>query len=297
MLTIGNRTFETQKAAIDHTRDLLLTLEPYQIVSTDTEGYDYLTDLVKRHPDAASKIGKGVDAFYVHRSVTGHIALSIKRVDTSLVDVSWVTCVKAKPKTNRDNLLAAMRAAVQTQIADAKSTYTPNMNCEICDTPIKTLSDSHVDHKNPTFLEIANGFIAQNESPQVFDDDPVRNNAIFTKDDAEYQKRWQAYHHQHATLRLVHANCNLSRRKTEPDASIEQTHAELQTADGEFDSEAGDIQNFRNRQSAPAPSIPAKYDFYDYAGLQRSFNVRVLANEIWVGNYPKALDKLTRNTT
>lgn len=251
-IKISNRTFETQKAAIDHTRDLLIELEPQCIIDGGTKEYAYLLDLVSRHPDADSKIGAGIQSFYVHRSVTGHIALSIKRVDTTLVDISWVTCVKAKPKTNRDNLLAAMRAAVQTQIANVKATYTPNMNCEICDTSIYSLLECHVDHKKPAFLEIANAFIEQNESPQVFDDDPVRNNAVFTKDDAVYQKRWQAYHHQHATLRLVHANCNLSRRKTETDASIQATETELQTAHGEFDSDAGDIQAMRATETPNA---------------------------------------------
>ena len=48
--------------------------------------------------------------------------------------------------------------------------------------------------------------------------------------------------------------------------------------------EAGDTMN------QPQPSIDPSLDFFDYAGVQRSFNVRLHANDIWIGNYPKALE-------
>lgn len=36
-------------------------------------------------------------------------------------------------------------------------------------------------------------------------------------------------------------------------------------------------------------------DFFDYAGVQRSFNVRVLAPDIWIGNFPRALDRFVKS--
>ena len=35
-------------------------------------------------------------------------------------------------------------------------------------------------------------------------------------------------------------------------------------------------------------------DFYDYAGLRRSFNVRLLAPDDWIGHYPRSLDRLLK---
>ena len=32
-------------------------------------------------------------------------------------------------------------------------------------------------------------------------------------------------------------------------------------------------------------------DFYDYSGMRRSFNVRLYANDIWIGNYPSLLER------
>ena len=47
------------------------------------------------------------------------------------------------------------------------------------------------------------------------------------------------------------------------------------------------------RPITPSEQILA-IDFYDYAGVHRSFNVRVYANDIWIGNHPSALDKLQK---
>lgn len=46
------------------------------------------------------------------------------------------------------------------------------------------------------------------------DDDPATNQAKFADVDSAYSKHWQAYHRQYAILMAVHAQCNLTQKKT-----------------------------------------------------------------------------------
>jgi hypothetical protein len=59
--------------------------------------YDYLHQMVLRHPDAADKIGAGVAAFIVRRKTrmgNTYPELFVERIDGTTIDVSWRKCEK-----------------------------------------------------------------------------------------------------------------------------------------------------------------------------------------------------------
>ena len=209
--------FKTQKAAINHTRSVLLSLEPIGEVTPKNENWDYLNSVISRHPQYGSKRGKGIASIIITRDYCNNIAMFLKRVDGSKIDISWVKCVKGISATSHQNLIAAMRFAVRWQIQKFKENAVLPVFCGICSGVISSSDTPHVDHYIPTFEVLAEDFIKRNSPPPTnFDDDPATNQARFSDLDLEYSERWQAYHKKHAKLRLTHAICNQSRKRKVP---------------------------------------------------------------------------------
>ena len=214
--TINGKHFKTQKNAIDWTRDILTAHEATGSITQEHKVWEDLTDLINRHPNAIKKIGKGIKALHVKRSVYGHIELHIERTDGSWTDISWQACIRSKGKTTLQNLKAAMRYAVKGQIRTFRKTYTPGESlCSICSTIIEP-DDVHIHHAPPqSFDGLANAFILEQPNhPHTFDDDTQTHQARFQKKDRLYETQWKEYHAKHARLTLTHARCNLSYRPT-----------------------------------------------------------------------------------
>ncbi len=194
---IHDKTFNTQKEAIDWTRNHLIALEAIgEIRETDHE-YDYLHALVKQYPTAQTKIGIGIESFLIRRNFNNNIALNVRRTDGTITDISWRICVTEKPKLVTENLMSAMRMAIKPEIKAFTDKHVPPLHCEICSSSIT--GTPHVDHITP-LKKIAENFISKNKDfPNTFD--------------IEFSKRWQDFHAKHATLRLTHPFCNLQRNR------------------------------------------------------------------------------------
>ncbi len=208
--------FETQKAAKDYTRKLLLKLEPIGLIGTTIKEWEYLNALIKRHPEYESKKGVGIGGIIIKRDYNNSIAMDLKRTDGTVIDISWVACVTSKGASEKENLISAMRFAVKKQIDqfrdNAQRSHPPPI-CGICCNPIPPSHDMHV-HHCPRFEELAEAFIKDNcPSPTQFEDDIGTNQAKFTLADNIYSKRWQAYHRAHANLLTTHSKCNLTQSK------------------------------------------------------------------------------------
>ena len=213
LISINGINFKSQKDAINYTRNLLFSLEPVGEITETSLGWNYLTALIERHPEYESKKGAGISSIVIHRKF-GKIAMDIKRADGSRIDISWIYCIKSTHATTYQNLMNAMRLAIKSQIELFKQKQKLNTICDICSKPILTIKETHVDHHQPTFKELADNFIKENNpAPKQFDDDPTTNQATFTPSDYDYSRRWQNYHSKHAQLRLTHAKCNLSRKR------------------------------------------------------------------------------------
>ena len=206
--------FKSQKDAINYTRNILVSLESIGEVSITTQGWNYLNALIKRHPEYASKRGKGITSIIITRDYNKNIAMNLKRVDGSIVDISWIYCVKSTHATPYQNLMSAMRLAIKYQIDEFRHKEQQSSGiCGICLNPISSFDKTHIDHE-PTFKKLAENFVKENGSPpEQFDNDITTNQAKFTASSHKYSKRWQEYHSKHAKLRLTHAKCNLSRSR------------------------------------------------------------------------------------
>ena len=214
-IIINDVCFNTQEDAKNHTRKVLVELEPKRHIRPGDEGWAYLDALIRRHPEYESKKGAGIRSVIIKRDYNRNIAIELKQVDGTIQDISWIYCVKGQAASPKQNLLSAMRFAVIDQIANfRRSVQSFPHDCKICFKPILTPRDMHIHHE-PQFEDLAEIFIGENSPyPIQFDDDPATNQAKFADVDSAYSKHWQAYHRQHAILMAVHAQCNLTQKKT-----------------------------------------------------------------------------------
>lgn len=200
----------SSKAKLEQfTRKLLNDIAPAKVVPNSYE-FNFLCQLLDRHPNKDEKIGVGINYFLVTKWFAG-VALELHRIDGSMVDVSWVTCCKGVGKSNKENLISAMRRAIRGQVLTYKALC--ESKCELCGT---TKGSMHVDHV-VMFKDLVGLFLAQMlsqgiEPPILFDDDPEFFCAKFRKEDFDFMLAWQVFHKNHASLRILCANCNLGRK-------------------------------------------------------------------------------------
>ena len=144
-----------------------------------------------------------------------NISLNIVRGDKSVIDISWVKCIEGRSATPKENLISAMRFAIEGQRLNFREKHTKPYFCGLCS---KLITDEvpEVDHYDPPFIVLANDFINQNKNvPKTFDDDKRSNNARFKKEDLDFENGWKNYHSKKAVLVLAHKKCNSLKGATE----------------------------------------------------------------------------------
>ena len=215
-IQIGPRLFGSKAEAKSFTRELISRYGDGEIIS----GVDdiFLRDLIAIHHDAAKKIGCGIAHFTVQPDpnwgTTRHFV--IVRTDGSDTDFSFHTCIDGS--NERRDVFHALRHAVAFQILDFQQAAFAGDVLPICPytQSVLTSSNAHVDHAPPdTFLVLAMRWMA--EETLLISDIPLVENAdnqwVREMRDPRQQASWQAFHLQHATLRIISRQANLSHAK------------------------------------------------------------------------------------
>lgn len=91
-ITIGEESFTTQKAATIFVRDLL-NCQPLKTAIPEPQ-HSFLCALISRHPNAAEKIGVGIQHFTVEFAMHGTRCFYLTRVDGSRTEFSFYKCVR-----------------------------------------------------------------------------------------------------------------------------------------------------------------------------------------------------------
>ncbi|MEV5989350.1 DUF3223 domain-containing protein [Streptomyces sp. NPDC052051] len=111
---IGSRRYATKKARQEAVQAILGRYGLGQVVDQEDDDL-LLRDLLDMHPDAAEKVGPGVDRFRVIATPRGHHkGPEAILVDGSKVAFSYQKCLDAP--THRQRVLAAMRTEIQPQV-------------------------------------------------------------------------------------------------------------------------------------------------------------------------------------
>ncbi|EFK97994.1 conserved hypothetical protein [Streptomyces sp. SPB78] len=171
-----------------------------------------LRDLLDMHPDAAEKVGPGVDRFRIIPTPRGHHkGPEAVQVDGSKVAFSYKKCLA--PPTHRQRVLASMRTEVQPQV-NAYYESRKASNTLVSDESGQPLATdaTHVAYfRGPRFHDIATEFVQAAGGFDAVDltAETARGLALFT--DRPLAERWHAHHQEHAVLGLLSAKENLRR--------------------------------------------------------------------------------------
>jgi hypothetical protein len=216
-IAIGTLQFNTQAQALAFFKAMLARYRPGD--SIDAIDTVHLHHLIERHAEAAQKIGSGIVRFYVERTDKGSCCFWLERTDGSRTDFSYISCIKAKPKTLYQEFAEACREAVADDLRAAKTAHFDRHGDENgrvpCDITGELLlpHESHLDHAHPmTFEVIVRGFLAaERVTPSRsilsgFQDQQFAT--TFT--DPDRAQRFRDYHHQAAHLRIIQSGLNLS---------------------------------------------------------------------------------------
>lgn len=201
---VNGALFPTKKALVEAMRSII---NPAVLNTTLSESdTQFVLAVLAHHPEWEEKSGCGVLAVEVRMNIGEHFAnrgLWLVLLDGSEIDISWPVAIDAAPLSRARLLRDAARHAIADQIRAARDFG--QTVCAICGGKMGR-SSAHVDHEPPfTFESIFSGWLEAHPDVELGDTGlhPRFSCPVLAAD-------WQAHHAFFASLRLVHAKCNLS---------------------------------------------------------------------------------------
>ncbi|MDQ0577880.1 DCL family protein [Streptomyces rishiriensis] len=214
-ITIGPTHYPTKEAV----RNVCRSIVQRYGIGGDVTGPDddaFLRHLLEYHPEYDLKRGDGIAHFRVIAH-TDHgrrsVGLALVRLDGEVADFSWNACLT--PLSQRTQVLAALRHAIADQVAASRTAALDSgqpLVCSVTGVPIQSAAELHIDHAPPTFLDLAEGFIADNGGVDDFRILPDTGAGVsyIELEDKALEGRWQNHHQKRAVLRPVLKRVNLS---------------------------------------------------------------------------------------
>ncbi|MET1071906.1 MAG: DCL family protein [Umezawaea sp.] len=210
---IGNTRFTRLKDAQNAVKEVLYSVPIGAELTGDQ--FDFIMDVVACHPDAEGKIGPGIAAISVRVSPFNQRGFWITRVDGTVTDISYLKCVNGAP-SQRQAVHAAFRVAVRPQINAFRTAYFSGElepRCALTGERLTMGPEAHVDHEDPTFVELADKFIELHGSVDDIELVACQDGIGRRLNDPELETRWSGFHEQNASLRVVSKNANLTRKR------------------------------------------------------------------------------------
>jgi hypothetical protein len=177
----------------------------------------FLRDLIQIHPDAAEKIGAGVDYFAIkHDDKTGKTRhFIIHRVDGSLADFSWHCCIDGRDW--RKETIQTLRDAIADDIVAFRNAVFDlgDVRCAITGQPL-SMECADIDHAPPvTFMCLVDEWLSlRGIRLEDINLGPSRDlQVVYEFADPELRASWKAFHHRRAVLRALNKSVNRSVRK------------------------------------------------------------------------------------
>ncbi|WP_257282725.1 DCL family protein [Endozoicomonas sp. SESOKO1] len=214
---IGERTYQTKKAAKDYFKAMLAKYSDGDEIN-DEDSSD-LYNLLERHPEASQKFGCGIECFFKQRTDKGTSCFWLRRHDGSETEFSYPTCVDAKGKSLYQEFAEACRESVSDDLRATKKGHFEKhadsdgrVACDISGEMVLP-HECHLDHKKPmTFQVIVRTFVAANDiepSREMLSESQDQQFAT-TFTDAGLAEKFVKYHHSVADLRIIKTKLNLS---------------------------------------------------------------------------------------
>ena len=213
-IVVNGINFKTQKDLMSFVRDILLQNDGEEITPMDDD-YQFLDELMDRHPKRPETIKGDIKLFRVIRNLNNALAINIED-DEGIKDVSWNRCVTGIAKKPTDKLNNAMRTAITGQTIEFKDfRFTEGDACKCCGDVMTTRRDAHVDHKDVDFVDIKNKFLENRKDiPTEFRKTALHEPYSFKKCDKVFRDDWVLFHEQVATLQILCASCNMTKKRS-----------------------------------------------------------------------------------
>ncbi len=185
--------------------------------------FQYMSSILKNHPYYEKKRKVGIKNLFIKKTIFNNNGFFIERIDGTTTDFSFHQCLN---KENRIQKVRSMfRTAIKEQIWNFRDKEFSNSSTIIC--PILSIpvakSNCHVDHFNPMFYELLNGFIKQNSlnlNDIKIGGENQDNIMQYYFLDKNLEANWQKFHLENAKLRVTSIRGNLTRKKTNNKVSL-----------------------------------------------------------------------------
>ena len=208
-------TYKTKTEFYNYIKGIIYKIDICDSVKVKyPEYYNILCELFKFHIDYINKTDGMIDIKIQNNAMnSGLETIIIKESPKNNIDISWNSCAHLRFKNEINHLNDSLRSRISDQIIHFRCN---NSNkCVKCG---EVKSDMHVDHiiqfeeLKGKFLKIC--FEDNISIPKQFSElTDGTNRSCFRPEDSEFSNKWYEYHKEHATLRILCKNCNLTRRK------------------------------------------------------------------------------------
>jgi len=192
----------------------LLQNHVHRIINRENEEFIDILEIMMAQEKWLDKLDT-IKAFRITRSKLNKALILQVRVNnfSRWLTVSWRNG-SSKKRKEEDPLQSAFRQAIYRQIMLWKKIFGPGECAECKDTQHSHVK-LHVDHKNPSFLNLTKDFLEKpinKDVPTEFDYH-YKCGRKFNKKDNRFKQRWQNYHRENAVLQWLCPKCNLSKKK------------------------------------------------------------------------------------
>ncbi len=180
--------------------------------------FDDVMALLLCHPRAEEKVGAGIKSIKVDQGFySSNRCFHIVRVDNSIEDFSIGKCIDGDHSPFH-KLCIACRKVVEADLRAMKIKYFEEHSdkegraiCPVTKEKI-TFDEAHVDHREPfTFSSIVHFFVKANSIDVNVIDYATEGKYGNEFENAELAKKFEDWHRDNATLRVVKGKANLSK--------------------------------------------------------------------------------------
>ena len=185
-----------------------------------TTNYNTLIEILKRHPEFISKTLNMCNIKIV-KDVwnTSGLKILIINTDESEIDISWKVAITGKHKSDKTELMSAIRSSVDEQIFQFRKKS--NGKCVLCPNTNKLHVD-HIIHFDEITFKFINIMRSKNiEIPNNFGEtDDNTHRRCFLEANDDFKNDWINYHYENASLQMLCQTCNLTKTKTKTKCKI-----------------------------------------------------------------------------
>lgn len=192
---------------------------------TPLEGFDLelAFGVLDLHYNGIEKAGCGVEMIELRLNAFREREFWLRRVDGSEIDFTWAKSMDG-PLSDRTHVLGALREVIRPQIKEFRRRFFESNRTPVCaltGAPLRDDKHTHIDHHDPLFVEIADGFVEKRGGLEAIKwGEPRDTSSLANMTDQLQIAAWKSFHREHAVLRAVTKAANLTRpRKKASDAA------------------------------------------------------------------------------